>query len=282
MSLARQGVDISNMSEVETGRTFSTQERKQAAKKGQAKKDGGYPIKNEADLKNAIRAYGRNPTSATKQHIVKRARALGLTKLLPEKWDTAASGGDGKMALKVKPKGKQHCIYDGDREVTCHPDRGKAMVALQAALKKKQDSASDDEILFVECHDPSCERAFLHVNAMFEHAETVHTFNDIQRLIHQALREKYHKRGDYDASPPIPGTWVWTEDVAEDWVVFTVEAGSDTTMYKATYSISEDSQVTLSAPVEVVRRTVYEEVKTGGKASVRLASNSASTSTASN
>lgn len=71
-----------------TDKEFSTERRKTLASEGKAMKGGGYPIENEQDLKNAIRAIGRakNP-AATKAHIKKRARALGLTKLLPETWD---------------------------------------------------------------------------------------------------------------------------------------------------------------------------------------------------
>jgi cation transport regulator ChaB len=68
-------------------REFSTKQREKAAEKGQAMEHGGFPIKNGSDLRNAIRAIGRakNP-GAAKAHIKKRARALGLTKLLPESW----------------------------------------------------------------------------------------------------------------------------------------------------------------------------------------------------
>jgi len=70
-----------------TRRTFTADERKTAAKKGAAMPDGSFPILNESDLKNAIHAIGRasNPAAA-KAHIKKRARALGLSELLPEDW----------------------------------------------------------------------------------------------------------------------------------------------------------------------------------------------------
>lgn len=66
-------------------------ERKSLAKKGKALPDGSYPIRNEGDLKNAIKAYGRsNPEDRdkVKAHIKKRARALGKTKLIPDDWMT--------------------------------------------------------------------------------------------------------------------------------------------------------------------------------------------------
>jgi hypothetical protein len=49
--------------------------------------DGSYPIKTEGDLKNAIQAFGRaKDKEAAKRHIMKRARALGLEKLIPSNW----------------------------------------------------------------------------------------------------------------------------------------------------------------------------------------------------
>lgn len=73
---------------------FTEEERKDLAEKGIALPDGSYPIRNEADLKNAIRAYGRsNPSDRAKvrTHIRKRAKALGKATLVPEEWKSAAS-----------------------------------------------------------------------------------------------------------------------------------------------------------------------------------------------
>jgi len=57
------------------------------AKGGMAMPDGSYPIKDVADLRNAIQAYGRaKDKEATKAHIIKRAMALGSEDLIPENW----------------------------------------------------------------------------------------------------------------------------------------------------------------------------------------------------
>ena len=82
--------------EDESRRTFTAGQRETAAKKGAAMPDGSYPIMNEGDLKNAIQAIGRakNPAAA-KAHIKKRARALGLTDLLPDDWRDADPPRDG-------------------------------------------------------------------------------------------------------------------------------------------------------------------------------------------
>lgn len=72
-------------------REFSQDERDEAARRGQAMPGGGFPIKSEQDLRNAIRAIGRakNPEAA-RRHIKERARALGATDLIPESWGKAA------------------------------------------------------------------------------------------------------------------------------------------------------------------------------------------------
>jgi hypothetical protein len=77
--------DFSIMSEF---KTFSPEEREELAKEGAAMKDGSYPIRNKSDLKNAIQAFGRAKNkAATQKHIVKRAKALGETELIPEEWN---------------------------------------------------------------------------------------------------------------------------------------------------------------------------------------------------
>jgi hypothetical protein len=63
--------------------------RERLAKQGKAMPDGSYPIRNVADLKNAIRAYGRASEAdraKVRRHIIKRARALGKSELIPDNW----------------------------------------------------------------------------------------------------------------------------------------------------------------------------------------------------
>ena len=73
-------------------REFSPDERRAAAAKGAALDDGSYPILTVQDLRNAIQAYGRaSNKEAVKRHIIRRARALGATDLLPDGWTEAGS-----------------------------------------------------------------------------------------------------------------------------------------------------------------------------------------------
>jgi hypothetical protein len=67
---------------------YNAKQRRAMAGRGLAMPDGSYPIVNEQDLKNAIQSFGRaSDPAATKRHIIRRARALGLVKLLPEDWN---------------------------------------------------------------------------------------------------------------------------------------------------------------------------------------------------
>jgi hypothetical protein len=73
---------------------FSEEDRAKLAEEGLALPDGSYPIRNEDDLRNAIRAYGRaNPKDRYKvrKHITKRARSLKKTDLIPSEWGSASS-----------------------------------------------------------------------------------------------------------------------------------------------------------------------------------------------
>ncbi|MEE3255839.1 MAG: hypothetical protein VX222_01025 [Actinomycetota bacterium] len=84
--------------EIALKRAFSEERRDEMAGSGQALPDGSYPIESETDLKNAIQAYGRAKNKeAAKRHIMKRAKALGLTKLIPGNW---VAGGEKTIQLE--------------------------------------------------------------------------------------------------------------------------------------------------------------------------------------
>ena len=69
-------------------RDFSSGQRKSDAKSGMAMPDGSFPIEDVADLKNAVKAYGRaKDKAAAKAHITKRAKALKATDQLPADWE---------------------------------------------------------------------------------------------------------------------------------------------------------------------------------------------------
>lgn len=91
VSLVRSGKKTVNRmaggDQTEYKRDFSEQQRTNAARKGNARPDGSFPINNETDLKNAIRACGRaKDPEAAKAHIKKRAKAMGKEGMLPDSW----------------------------------------------------------------------------------------------------------------------------------------------------------------------------------------------------
>jgi hypothetical protein len=92
---------------------FSAQQRRQLADSGAAMPDGSYPIRNAADLDNAIRAVGRGvgDHDAIQRHIIKRARALGLTDRLPDSW---TSGGAMQPGGGMK-RSARHMMRDGGK-----------------------------------------------------------------------------------------------------------------------------------------------------------------------
>jgi DNA-binding ferritin-like protein len=101
-SLAREGLIAS------AGEDFAyipESVREKAAEKGQALPDGSYPIRNVKDLKNAIQAYGRSKPAkraAVRNHIMKRAKALGRADLIPDTFkDTATIEATELSAIKA-------------------------------------------------------------------------------------------------------------------------------------------------------------------------------------
>jgi len=61
---------------------------------GRGDDPGRFPIRNREDLQNAIRAVGRvRPATEAaramvRRHIIRRARALGLSHLIPDTWNS--------------------------------------------------------------------------------------------------------------------------------------------------------------------------------------------------
>jgi len=69
-------------------RKYTAEQRREYAASGIAMKDGSYPIPDKDALEDAIHAIGRGKGShaAIRQHIVRRAKALGATDSLPDDW----------------------------------------------------------------------------------------------------------------------------------------------------------------------------------------------------
>jgi len=81
-------------------RDFSPEQRRMMADKGEAMPDGSFPIATAADLSNAVQAWGRSDNQAgVKRHIIKRARALDRTDLLPADWEGSSKENENMSTL---------------------------------------------------------------------------------------------------------------------------------------------------------------------------------------
>lgn len=99
--------------ELNLKRAYADDARSAMAERGEAMDDGSFPIKDEADLRNAIMAHGRaKDPEAAKAHIITRAEALDLTDMLPEGWvaakgdDDAVDEADGTEGMGTMPEEK--------------------------------------------------------------------------------------------------------------------------------------------------------------------------------
>jgi hypothetical protein len=103
-------------------REFSDEKREKMADKETAMEDGSYPIANAGDLSNAVQAVGRaKDIAAAKEHIIKRAKALGRTDLLPTNWP-----GSTKKSVDGRPLGDD---FDRELAVSTH-DLDKALTEI--------------------------------------------------------------------------------------------------------------------------------------------------------
>jgi uncharacterized membrane protein YkoI len=116
--------------EYDMKRDYSTESRTDMAEEGMAMPDGSYPIKDEEDLKNAVKAFGRaKDKQATMKYILKRAKALGLEGILPENWSSRKSEDEVEAATPEEE------VVTSEEEVTETPEddeevEGKAVVKI--------------------------------------------------------------------------------------------------------------------------------------------------------
>jgi hypothetical protein len=66
---------------------LDAEQRRKLAERGEALSDGSFPIRNKADLSDAVQSYGRAKDKAeAKRWIKRRARELDAENELPEDW----------------------------------------------------------------------------------------------------------------------------------------------------------------------------------------------------
>ena len=112
---------------------ISQEERMDLAKEGKALPDGAYPIRNVEDLKNAIQAYGRAKRSErrmVRKHIIKRARQLKQSKLIPPHWLNADSMEAAEKVASMR-----------DAIIASAPSKSESSIV---AAKKLKDASKED------------------------------------------------------------------------------------------------------------------------------------------
>jgi len=132
--------------------------RQYATAQGWAMPDGSYPIRpvdmhGRDDLESAIRAVGRGGGShnAVRAHIIKRARAIGLSDLIPDTW-----GSDGSMSGQNSLEGtveieRRYTSGDTGKAELRAVDDGKATIGGYAAVFNR---SSKNLGGFIEVVDP--------------------------------------------------------------------------------------------------------------------------------
>lgn len=131
-------------------RNVSSSERKNLAGKGDANPDGSFPIADKSDLKNAIKLVGHGDKKKNKALIVRRARELGATDMIPGKWAKKAAKKDAKEAQKAA---KDAGVPKVKKSVTFGPEF-EAGEALKKFLSQEPDfltlNSGDDRAVAVE------------------------------------------------------------------------------------------------------------------------------------
>lgn len=137
---------------------YSTQDKKDMLKAGHAMAnasgDPSYPIKDKEDLQNAIHAVGRGSADHDdiRRHIIKRAKALGLTSMIPDNWDMTdgslkdttqsnSGGGTGETRQDDDGDTKQCPLCGGSGKImaghrTCPTCKGEGKVAADYVEEK--------------------------------------------------------------------------------------------------------------------------------------------------
>lgn len=79
--------ELLKLASSERARTYDQATRDKYAKSGVAMPDGSFPIPDRGALRDAIDDWGRAGSKpSVKAHIIKRARALGATDMIPPNW----------------------------------------------------------------------------------------------------------------------------------------------------------------------------------------------------
>jgi len=122
--------------------------REESAKKGHALPDGSFPIETKDDVEKAIHAYGRAKEShkaQVRKHIIKRAKALKVSKLIPDNWKTAESDAITASLEAMRSKIAEFSATSEFAGSECMPD-GSYQIGNESELKKALESYSESNL----------------------------------------------------------------------------------------------------------------------------------------
>lgn len=135
---------------------------------------------------------------------------------------------------------------------TLYSDQAKASTHQQSGNHGSATSVSG-----LSCN--SCDRAFLTVRGLNDHASAVHqdealeaTYDERRELVANHIRKTINSANSYNR------IYCYVIDMTDTFVVYQVEGMENS--YQADYAISDDGVVTLGDASPVRRRTVYEPI----------------------
>lgn len=132
--------------------SFTHEERKDLAKKGEAMSNGKYPIRNRQDLKDAIRLSGSSSMSKedVKKWIKKRAKELNLEDELPEDWkvEKTMDTGDAHILQRESLDGETKNIVrteDGVGEGCSHEKEIEKAITFKKTVYEEKEVEVEEE-----------------------------------------------------------------------------------------------------------------------------------------
>lgn len=169
--------DQGNITSAASG-DLDTAARRYAASQGWAMPDGSYPIRpanrhGRDDLEAAIRAGGRGTHSTIRAHIIKRAKAIGLSDLIPDNWNPDGSmRGMGEMSEL-----EWRYAPDSRGKVELRQDDGRNKIGGYAATFNRQSRnlGGFKEVVDPVAFNESRGRNWPGVMARYNHAELIGT-----------------------------------------------------------------------------------------------------------
>lgn len=271
---------------------FTAEQRQQLARSGAAMSDGLFPVRNAADLRNAIQAFGRaGNQAAVARHIARRARALGLERLLPTSGDLASMIGknaaDNGGGPELEEKTMTHATEAADKAVEAQVTE----LEKQLAKAKSFGELTDVQKTYYATLDEAGQTAFLAKSLEDRQAEidalqkadavvykatdgSEYRKSDDPRLVamakradeqHEALRKAEEQRKDMelrkraeDELPNLPGT-VDTH-VA---ILKAIETIKDETVRKAAFDVLKANNAKMFKAFTTVGTTEISKAAAG-------------------